>query len=78
MSSLLEMAKQIITNKSNNKYSQESFDLALGWAKGEISAAQMRHVLGKNQRGNYLYYAAMALRWGIINEKLVENKKTIK
>lgn len=60
---LLEKAKSNPTpNKKGSKPTNEEFDLAIAWAKGEISLPQVCFAIGKKQTGQGQIFLLRTLR----------------
>lgn len=61
--SLLKNARKFVGRKRlEYRYTDEHFELAIAWLKGEISSGQVAYALGKNQAGSVNYRTAVALR----------------
>jgi hypothetical protein len=58
MKTLLEKAKEIESKRMPSVITEEKYDLAIAWAKGEISLRQIQKVLGyKNVNASYVFLA---------------------
>ncbi len=79
MSTLLEQARQLKATGLSSDYSvDEQIDLAIAWAKGEVSFTQVSKVIKKqtengrvNSNGTYTFLA-LGLRQAVTNRQLVE------
>lgn len=75
MTTLLEKAKQVKLNKHEiPRTDKELCELALSWAKGEVTLTQCSRAMGKtgtSAAGSVLYYFASAFRQMIKDGKLV-------
>lgn len=58
--SLLDQAKQIVTQSRDHKKIEGMEELALAWCRGEINVTQIARVLGYSNTG-YRVYAKIAL-----------------
>lgn len=75
---LLQKAKKVQDGRRRGKYevTSEHIELALAWAKGEITPTQACAAMGLSKStGNILYHFAIALREAVRMGVLVEAKK---
>ena len=72
---LLEKAKK--SNKSLKKldFTNEHFDVAVAFVRGEITHGQLADALGRKNSGNILYFVAAAIKEGVKRGRI---KLTIK
>jgi len=68
--SLLQQAKQVTKKqKTTHFFSKEEIELALGWAKGEVTLNQVHRVIGTKQISQVYHFVARALRQHFSNKK---------
>ena len=70
MKSLLEKAVAISTVRSRTNSSDDEQELAIAWAKQDISLKQVSGALGMSRPGNTYVFLALALRASVISGKL--------
>ena len=72
---LLEKAKELkMVKKSRYSCNKEEIDVAIAWAKGELTLKQVAYGLNKKYSGNVIYYVALLLREALKIGKLKETK----
>lgn len=65
MKTLLQKAKEEVISKKKVSFSQEEMELAVAWAKGEVSSKQVKNALNTSS-GEYLFLSR-ALRAHILS-----------
>jgi len=75
MKTLLEQAKELRRPTASKKYTEDHYDLAIAWLKGQIGQAQASKVLGTNNSYVYVKLATILKEAVIVGYLKIETKK---